>query len=74
VAAGALAALRPDSRGEGFQGGSPSAIRSDLVELSMGQYRALVELTTVLGRMHHGRQLPEELKAPFDRVLTAFGV
>jgi hypothetical protein len=71
---GALAALRPDAMGAGFTGSSPMAIRSDLVELSHGQYAALVELTAVLGRMSHEKNLPEELKQPFRRVLTAFGV
>jgi hypothetical protein len=71
---GALATLRPDSRGEGFTGGSPSAIRADLVELSKAQYSALIEIMSVIGRLDHEGNLPEELQQPFRRVLTAFGV
>lgn len=70
----ALSQLRPDGRGEGFRGASPSAIRADMVELSKEQYSALVELTTALGRLQFERTLPGELSAPFRRVLTAFGV
>jgi hypothetical protein len=74
VSAGAIAQLRPADRGEGFTGGSPSAVRADLVEVSKAQYSAMVDLTAVLGRLAHEKNLPEELKQPFRRVLTAFGV
>jgi hypothetical protein len=45
-----------------------------MVELSRGQYSALVELTTALGRLAHERTLPNELQEPFRHVLNAFGV
>jgi hypothetical protein len=70
----ALSHVRSDAMGDGFTGSSPMAIRADMVELSRGQYSALVELTTALGRMVRTESLPEELKQPFRQVLTAFGV
>lgn len=74
LGANAVSQLRQDTMGDGFTGSSPMAIRADMVELSRGQYSALVELTTALGRMVRTESLPEELKQPFRHVLTAFGV